>query len=442
MPVLEEIAAEPRTGRWESLVASLTSHRRDYGSTFLTEFSVLAAQLLVYKLAAYFMGRAGFSEYALARRTVSLVFPIPLLGLGIGLSRYIGFSNGSGDTHKASRYFGATLWCVGIASLCSFLVINIFKEKFAFFFFGHPSYSYLALPISLLIAGLSLHTITCGYFRGHLAIGKANVLQLINLGLGPVAALGFFRHSLPWTLGVMGAASVCASVLALVFFTPIRSVTSCGIDEAKDLLRYGIQRVPGDFILMALFTLPATFIAHMAGVEKAGFVAFGVSLVSMIGSVFAPIGLVLLPKATFMFAGGEYRQLKAHLKPILQATITISVVVTSCLWFGMQPLVRFFLGADSEQVVPIVRILVLAGVPYSLYLVFRNLVDAYHKDGVTAAILSAGLVAFLGFSLPFQGALNNVTQISLSFLAGICLVAALAFYECRRLLGPTMAGVS
>src|ERR1044071_1494776 len=96
-------------GTWEQA--------KEYAPTFLTEFTVMASQILVYKLAAYSLGKAGFAEYALARRTVSLIFPIPVLGMSVGLPRYISFSNGRKDPQGADRYFGATLKCAGAAAI-------------------------------------------------------------------------------------------------------------------------------------------------------------------------------------------------------------------------------------------------------------------------------------------------------------------------------------
>src|SRR6266849_4226568 len=75
--------------RFSWITENLCSHVREYAGTFATEFTVLACQLLTYKLAAHFLGKAGFAEYAVARRTISLIYPLPLLGLGIALPRYI-----------------------------------------------------------------------------------------------------------------------------------------------------------------------------------------------------------------------------------------------------------------------------------------------------------------------------------------------------------------
>src|SRR5215471_10068178 len=91
----------PKATLLRSVVPWLTDARleqiKEYAPTLITEFVVMFSQILLYKLAAYYLGRTGFSEYALARRTVSLLFPIPVLGLAVGLPRYLGFTNGRGD---------------------------------------------------------------------------------------------------------------------------------------------------------------------------------------------------------------------------------------------------------------------------------------------------------------------------------------------------------
>ena len=54
----------------------------------------MASQILVYKLAARDFGKEGFSEYAVARRTVSLLYPVALMGLGVALPRFLGYASG------------------------------------------------------------------------------------------------------------------------------------------------------------------------------------------------------------------------------------------------------------------------------------------------------------------------------------------------------------
>src|SRR5437879_4795697 len=83
------------SARFSGIIENLGSHVREYGGTFATEFAVLACQLLTYKLAAHFLGKTGFAEYAVARRTISLIYPLPLLGLAVAVPRYIAHAAGA-----------------------------------------------------------------------------------------------------------------------------------------------------------------------------------------------------------------------------------------------------------------------------------------------------------------------------------------------------------
>ena len=251
------------------LDAFVTRQASEYFTTFLTEFLVMASQLITYKLAAHQLGKSGFSEYALARRTVSLLFPVPVLGLSVGLPRYIGFANGRGDQGGAARYYGAALWCIGGAALCCFLAMNLFAKTFAYLLFGNAGYSYLVFPLSLIVVALCIHTVVCGYFRGHMDMNRANLLQFVNLALVPILSFLVIGSSLSRTLTSIGVISTLVSVVGLLK-TPFRAIALNNLKEAGELFRYGIQRVPGDFVLMALFTLPATFVAHLKGVQEAG----------------------------------------------------------------------------------------------------------------------------------------------------------------------------
>jgi|SRR5690348_8974297 len=409
---------------------------REYAPTVLTELAVMGCQILVYKLAAHYLGNIGFSEYALVRRTVTLMMPIPILGLSIGLPRYISYSKGRNDSEAADRYYGGTLWCAGFGAAICFVLINSFSGVFGYLFFGSRNYAILSFPMSLMILGLCAHTVACGYFRGHMQLNRANALQFINLACLPILAFVFAHGSLRTLLLVIGSFWIAISTIALCF-TPLGAIAKSGTKEIRQLLKYGIQRIPGDFILGAIFTLPATFIAHLQGVREAGFVAFGISVVSMIGGIFAPASLVLLPKATLLLAEGARKKLWIHLRPILTTTAVASVMMSALIWWLVPNLIRLYLGPGFETVVPIVRFLVLGALPYSLYLILRNLVDAYHEHGVTAVILSVGLLVLIVGGYVGRGLSDATLGILSAFLLTQVVIAALSGIECYRILSDT-----
>ena len=138
---------------------------------------------------------------------------------------------------------------------------------------------------------------------------------MFNAGTSLVTVtLSLAPPTFSWTFAVAGVA---------LLFTPWNAVVKDNREYAKELLRFGVQRVPGDFILMALFALPATIVAHKSGIRAAGFVAFGISMLNVIGSFFSPFGLILLPKAGALLAAGKNRELRRQVWLLTRITLIV-----------------------------------------------------------------------------------------------------------------------
>lgn len=415
------------------ITENLISHAREYGSTFATEFTVLGCQLLTYKLAAHFLGKTGFAEYAVARRTISILCPIVLLGLAVGLPRYIANAAGRSNEESKARYLGATLWCVGLSTLVCVVLLSAFSSGLAYLFFGSREYASLILPLSLVVTGSALHAIVYGYFRGTLQMRAANLMQFVNFGLVPLAVFLFYNKSVQSLLSALGILTFAVAGVALLF-TPWNAVVKDNREYVKELLRFGVQRVPGDFILMALFALPATIVAHKSGIRAAGFVAFGISMLNVIGSFFSPFGLILLPKAGALLAAGKNRELRRQVWLLTRITLVVSATLAAGIAIGADTLIRLYLGPDFTEGARILRFLLLAAVPYSLYTVLRNVVDAFHELGVTTMILVAGFGIFCLGSSVLLAVHSTVNVVLLAFLGGVMTLWLLSSAETLRIL--------
>ncbi|PJB14299.1 MAG: hypothetical protein CO118_09340, partial [Flavobacteriales bacterium CG_4_9_14_3_um_filter_32_8] len=113
----------------------------DYIFTFITEFFILLAGIFVYKFAANLEGENDFSEYAICRRTISFILPLLIMGLGVGIPRYVAFAH---DNEKGqSSYFFAGLIITLTFALPILLIIYLLKTQFSFLFFGDASFEYL-----------------------------------------------------------------------------------------------------------------------------------------------------------------------------------------------------------------------------------------------------------------------------------------------------------
>src|SRR5712691_2265044 len=87
--------------------------RRDYVTTFLTEVLVITSYLVAFRLVAVHLGQNGFGEYALSRRTLSLVSPLAVLGLDVAIARFVAYAMGR-RTGREAGYPGAALLIIAV----------------------------------------------------------------------------------------------------------------------------------------------------------------------------------------------------------------------------------------------------------------------------------------------------------------------------------------
>lgn len=403
----------------------------DYAITFAAEFGTLAAGLLVLRLAASNWGTLGFGEFVLARRALSLL-QLPLLcNMGIALSRYVAMAEGRAGPSRSSYLLAAST--VGLAaSLGAAAVLLVLAAPAAALMFGSSEFTPDVRRIALALPGLVLHGVAYGYYRGRLQMLRANALQVINLGVVPVVAVVIATESVSQALLVLAAGWNLVTICFLV--PPIMAALATGRPEIRaaraELLRFGLPRVPGEFALAALFSLPTVLAAHFGGIEEAGYVGLGVSLLSMVGSMYAPLGQIVLPLVSATAAKGTTGTLRRDVRRLWIACVTTGAVMVGGLFAGAGWLVTMYVGAAFLPAVPVVRLVLLAGVPHVTYVVLRNVLDALEPRPLNAR----NLVTALGIFVAVAVMIGRHEGVSVAFTVGVTVLGALSLRDANRLL--------
>lgn len=397
--------------------------------TFLTEFAVLAAGILVYKLAAGRLGVDGFSEYAVSRRTVSLIQPAVVVGLGVGIPRYVALASAGARPKSVDAYFAAGAAILVVAVVVLFAGMNLLENVCSSLFFGSPRYRHLVFPISAMVAGLTLHTACYGYYRGKLSMVRANGLQALNRGVVLLLAFAFGTTAnqvlLATGIGLSGVSVVFLFLILRRMEWDVPEILICG----RDLIHYGVQRVPGDFGMAALLALPVVFVAHLSGLREAGHVAFGISLLSMAGGFFAPIGLILLPKATRLLTERNFPLFRNYVMKIQWVTFAVSLAGVLFYEVFADGIIRIYLGQPFDGLVGVTRVIMGGGIAYAIYVALRSIVDAYHVKAVNTINILLSLCVFLGTSLGGYALSGTGTFVLPGFLMALFLLGALTFRE-------------
>lgn len=392
--------------------------------TFLAEYAVLMSNLLVLRLAADSFGTVGFGEYTVARRAIGLVtFPL-LCGLGISLPRFIAQAEErKAEIWQQRAYFFSGL-VFGLILLTLFWIpILTIPDLISRLFYGDSAFSHLVPPIALCITGLYLHTIFYGYFRGRLQMGIANFLQVSNMGLIPLLAIGLSQYKVENALVLMGMGWLIVSAMAGAWIALRLGVWGLSFSDllvsGRTLIVYGVPRIPGEFALFGLFAVPTFIVAWRYGVERAGFFSLGTSLIQLVSSMFTPIGILLLPYTSRLVAAHRWDAIRGLVTKVLLGTLIVAGLIIVLMQLSL-PKVLFLLAGPSFSVAAGQLRWLLAGtVPYMVYITLRNPLDAiavwpHNSINLMATLfLIAGLIGFLDDRLSAEG----IMALGLSLLA-------------------------
>ncbi len=378
--------------------------RRDIIATFLVQILVLVAGLYSYRLAKTLFSSEIFATYALIKRNVALLLPLYLTGFSVAIPRFIAYEHGEGNFSGEYVIFSASWgWMVISSSLLGLTLLGG-GERLAFLLFGDRSYVRYFPAIFFMITGTMFHSVAYSFFRGRLDMGKANLLQLIDMGIIPVLAF-FSGGSLNNVLMIMGVCWLSISfAVSILIFAGVFGRAGNGNRHfggtIKQLLIYGIQRVPGDFGMAMLLSVPPIVVAHLFSPTEGGYTAFGVSLLRMTGALFAPVGLIFLPLITQLLARNEMGRIIGYVVKLLWITFSLTILGVAVYWLMGDVLLNIYLGRYPLQLLQVTRIFITAAIGYNVFVVMRSVIDAYYLKGINSlnimiAVAVLGLIVVL-----------------------------------------------
>jgi O-antigen/teichoic acid export membrane protein len=361
--------------------------RRDYAATLVVQFFVLGVGLLLFHLVARRAGVHGFTYYQIARSMVSTFQPALLLGLGVGLYRYLPRTEHT--TRRLARHalfvetaliLGVTLAGAGAGDEVAALL-------------GVPG-RYAVTAMLIMLGGNCLCTVSVAALRGNQQVVGANLLSGVGFGLIPLIAFAvagriedflIFQGAATALVGVWGTLAVRRQ--------PV-SAEQASEPDIKTLITYGVRRMPGELALPALYTFPTLAVAvAMPGSAEAGYVGFTTSAVVLICSMFAMLTPVLMPRLSRLFHRAEedrgVRQLLTVL-PLLAGLL--AAVPTGLILLFAPALVHGFLGPEFSAAVPVLRLGVVASVPLAMFYAARPTMDTLLEAKVMSRLLLSCLV--------------------------------------------------
>jgi O-antigen/teichoic acid export membrane protein len=411
--------------------------------TILTEFLVTLSGVLLLKFAASMLGPVGFGEYALGRRVIGLLYLPLILGLGVAAPRYIAIARAAvlKEYSESSFAFG-TLTAGLLPALAVVLAMNLARETTSRLIFGSASLTHMIAPASLALAGITLHSMVYAIHRGRSEMGFANALQLIDLGIVPLLAFAVGERTAAGVLGTTGMVWLVVSGIALFHLVYLERNKWPGAVSVKQhlrvLLRFGLPRVPGEFALVGIFALPALIAVRTQGVVLAGQFSAAMSLLTIASGSFAPVGLVILPRASAQAAAGDIAGVRRLVIRILVGGTFLSVAGVLLGEALIPPFIKWYFGAAFTPAIPVFRICLLGAIPYVVYVLMRSILDALDVRPINARNLIVSLAVLILLCV----VRSTIVWMAWSLIASLVLLGVLTLREVYVRLGSAIDTVS
>jgi O-antigen/teichoic acid export membrane protein len=382
------------------------------------------ALVLVTRLLANGLGPDDFGAYAVAKRVLGILGPIATLAMGIALARHVAIA----DPSDTEIYLLAGMIVV-VPIVVVLGIALLIGQQAASNVVGGRAYPGIAVASVALLAGQTCYTVLYAYYRGARRMARANVWQLGVGTLAPIVITATLAR--PGRVALVLVASASVYLLALVplaihvkraLARPIRARV---MPRIKELVGYGLPRVPGAIALTAIFAAGPILAAQVGTLRDSGHLVIGQSVFVVAEMLVAGVGIVLLPHAARLVHTGQGAFLRDRIGDIFALTMYLGAFLSLHLLVWADEIVDVWLGAEYAGLAPVFRILVLGLIPYAWYSVLRSIVDAIDVRAVNARnVLAASCLTVLGSAAAVAAGLG-VIGLAAATTVGVTLLGVL-----------------
>jgi UDP-2-acetamido-2-deoxy-ribo-hexuluronate aminotransferase len=388
----------------------------DVLTTGLTQVASLAASFVLVGAVSKRMGVVALGEYLLVRRVSSWLLAASQLGMGIALPRQIAHTVHEVET-RATQYFLATFGVLLVFLTGMGTVLTLNAQRVAHWCFGSENRS-LVYAMVLFIFGTAVQCTVFGYFRGLERVQRANLVILGGAVVVPLLAFGvtYKSHSAPVLIGATGLGLAVPTILWAIPKVAIAwRLCAHLVGDARELLSYGVARIPGEIAFGGLLAVGPMLVSHYADMAQNSYLLLGITCLTMASLAFAPMSMVLLARISRLLAAGRREDLNEYVGHLRSAVLQLSLVVVLQGLVFARPIVLWWLGPSCVAGVPVISVVMLAIPAYMYFVAMRSVVDAasavaYNARNVLVAL--AVLVSLFAALIRFAPRANIVIGVA------------------------------
>jgi len=373
---------------------------RDVVWTFAMQMLIMLCSFAINKLLANRLSIDDFGQYNVIKRSVQVVSFVMLAGVGIALPRYIPLYRNSTPPRPIAPLMGASFIYILGVTLVVLLACMAFSQQMQDLVIGrHDSMPLLVIALAYAFM-LAMAQYVFAYYRGigdfrwynstQLALQAAIILPLILL---PVLSVSTVFAS--WLVVTVLLVALFMGRELWLFFRRGGSFASDTplSTHLATIIKYSSGRLVADFFQFSLAAFPLIYINQQLGLQATAYFSVGIFFVTIITPLFSFMGIILLPYVSQAIARHELQTANRVINRLARIYLAAAAGFILMLYVFTEFLTRLFFTDSYIVTAALTRIMILAILPQSLYMLYRNTIDAVSIVPYNAIILGLCLTA-------------------------------------------------
>ncbi|MCQ2975760.1 MAG: oligosaccharide flippase family protein [Bacteroidales bacterium] len=397
--------------------------------TFVVQMIIMLCSFAVNKILSIKLDIDTFGEYNVIKRSISVISFVLLAGTGIAIPRFLAIYLAKKDYKQAKTFIISSICFVATITILVLLIAFIFKTFLADLIIGEDDNLLYILTWGYSII-LTSASFLYAFFRGKNDFKKFNISQaIVQLSL-PISILIIPKLTL---INIFSWWTFLTFITIFIFI--IIEKKSGGLNyndniskqdikyQYKQVAKYSLPRLLGDFFLFSFSAFPVIYISKYINNEAVSYYSVGITIVSIATALYSFLGMILLPYVSECLAKNKISEAISKINKLTIIYILTALIIISAFYFLTEFMILLFFTEEYLPARDITIILVLSLLPQSLYLLYRNPIDAVSVFPFNTIIL---LISFLALVISFFN-FNTLEELSWVYVFVSVLQGLLSF---------------
>jgi O-antigen/teichoic acid export membrane protein len=378
-----------------------SSFRKDVLWTLITQMLVMLSAFGITKTACNILTVDEFGLYNVVRRSVSVISFVMLSGMGITLPRYLAIYQGAHQYRKMVDLTCCSLFFVGVICVILATFALLFSEAFIENVTGNSDSTLYWLAMAFAFS-TSISALLIAYYRGVNDFKNYSIAQVSFQLLLLLSLLFIPRHNVNAVFLLWFLTTFSFTVLYFIYENHrnrniiFRAYRSCYFwDMMKTIAVYSTPRLIGDFLLFSFSAFPVLYLSQVMSMTDVAYYSVGLTIINMVTPFFSFLGVVLLPYVSGAMSNGRFSEAQRLIRRLSVWYISLAAVLTVLFGLFLPVLIKLFFSPDYVVCKDIAMILLLSVLPQSMYLLYRNPIDAVSTIPYNTIILLVSCIVLI-----------------------------------------------